>query len=383
MQSLTELQIEKDRLDLPCLTQSTYVDSAAVTPLPRSIQNAMNAHLDDLVEDVRMACVRSEKSYEVGRSLAAKLVWSTPERIAYIQNTSHGMSLVALGVDWKKGDNLVIPAMEFPSNYLCWMQLVEKGVEIRKVDAVEGRLQAEDFARHIDSRTRVVAVSHVQFYSGYKVDLACIAVACSAFDALLVVDGTQSIGAMTLDVAASGVDVLVVSGHKWLMGPRGIGFMSFSERAFTRITPRIVGWLSVEEPFAFKRTLTLLPDARRFEAGTENGVGIAGLAERLRQIDELGAQRIEDRVLDLNQRLLLRSQDAGLEIVHPFERHERSGICLIRKPGVNAEALLRALETQRICASLRNGAIRLSPHYFNTHAEIENIVATLQSVKAG
>ncbi|MEW9678411.1 aminotransferase class V-fold PLP-dependent enzyme [Pseudomonas sp. TE50-2] len=383
MQSLTELKIEKDRLDLPCLTQSTYVDSAAVTPLPRSIQNAMNAHLGSLVEDVRMTGERSAESYEEGRRLAAKLVGSVPERIAYIQNTSHGMSLVALGIDWNKGDNLVVAALEFPSNYLCWMQLAEKGVEIRKVDAVEGRVQAEDFARHIDSRTRLVAVSHVQYYSGYKVDLAGIAVTCAAFDALLVVDGTQSIGAMTLDVTASGVDVLVVSAHKWLMGPRGIGFMSFSERAFARITPRIVGWLSVEEPFAFKRTLTLLPDARRFEAGTENGAGIIGLAERLRQIDGLGAQRIEDRVLDLNQRLLFRCQDAGLEVVHPFARHERSGICLVRKPGVSAEALLDALEAQRICASLRNGAIRLSPHYFNTHIEIENIVATLQSVKAG
>src|SRR3954451_13184111 len=132
-------------------------------------------------------------------------------------------------------------------------------------------------------------------------------------------------------MARDGLDALVVSAHKWMLGPLGIGFMALSERAFERIRPPIVGWLSVNEPFAFRRELDLLPDARRFEAGTENAAGIYGLVERLREIDALGIERIEATVLGLTSRLVERAADAGLEVVSP---PERSGITLLRHPQV-------------------------------------------------
>ncbi|RVD45370.1 aminotransferase class V-fold PLP-dependent enzyme, partial [Mesorhizobium sp. M7A.F.Ca.ET.027.03.2.1] len=128
------------------------------------------------------------------------------------------------------------------------------------------------------------------FYSGFRVDLAAFADVCSHHDALLVVDGTQSVGVLDLDMATDGVDVVVVSAHKWLLGPLGIGFMAFSQRAFERVCPRVVGWLSVSEPFSFHRKLDFLPDARRFEPGTENAAGIFGLSKRLEEIQSTGAK---------------------------------------------------------------------------------------------
>lgn len=376
---LTSDQIEQARADLPYLRDVIYVDNAAVSPVPQAVQSAADRYNEYTVRRLREVPQLSAPVFDQGRALAAKLVGAAPEQIAYVQNTSHGLSQIALGLDWRPGDNLVVPAQEFPSNHLCWLQLEAQGVEVRKVQAQAGQIHPADIGRYIDHRTRLVAISHVQFYSGFRVDIPGIGELCRKAGALLVVDGTQSIGALTLDVAASGVDVLVVSGHKWMMAPRGIGFMALSERALARITPRIVGWLSVQEPFAFRRTLDLLPDARRFESGTPNGSGIFGLAERLRQIDELNPHAIEQRVIELNRHLTERCASAGLEILFRSDDGARSGIFLVRKPGVPAEAVLAALAAAGICASVRSEAIRLSPHYYNTIDELDHAVATIVS----
>ena len=279
-----------------------------------------------------------------------------------MQNTSHGISTVALGLDWRPGDNVVVPALEFPSNLLAWKALAARGVEVREV--------AFPLADAIDARTRVVAVSSVQFYSGYRVPLREI----ERGDALLVVDGTQSVGALDLDMERDGIDVLVVSAHKWMLGPLGIGFMAFSERAFERVTPPLVGWLSVNEPFAFRRELDYLPDAGRFEPGTENASGTYGLVERFREIAALGIERIEATVLGLTNHLVDRAAAAGLEVVSP---PERSGIVLLRAPGADAAEVFARVEAAGIVASLRAGAVRISPHAYNTVDELDAVIQVM------
>ena len=376
---LSAEQINQARADLPYLRGVTYVDNAAVSPVPHEVQSAADLYNRHTVYNLREVQQLSEPVFEQGRALAAKLVGATANRIAYVQNTSHGLSQVALGIDWRAGDNLVVPAQEFPSDHLCWLQLEAQGVDVRKVDAQAGQVHPADIRNHIDRHTRLVAISHVQFYSGFRVDIPGIGELCRQAGALLVVDGTQSIGALTLDVSLSGIDELVVSGHKWMMAPRGIGFMALSEQALARITPRIVGWLSVREPFAFRRVLDLLPDARRFESGTPNGSGIFGLAERLQQIDALDPRAIEQRVIDFNRHLEERCLSAGLELFFRFDDSARSGIFLVRKPGVPAGAVLDALAAARICASVRSNAIRLSPHYYNTIDELDHVIATIVS----
>lgn len=367
------------RSDLPFLAKGIYVDNASISPLPRSIQIASDRYNDLVVEQTRDANALARARFDEGRTMAAKLVGGSPSGIAYVQNTSHGLSLVALGLEWKAGDNLVVGEQEFPSNYLCWLQLASQGVEIRRISSPDGTLTPDHVRGAIDARTRVVALSHVQFYSGFRVDVAAFAELCSQYGALLVVDGTQSVGAIQIDVGAAGVDVLVASAHKWFVGPRGIGLASFSERALSQVTPRIVGWFSVNDPFAFNRTLDFLPDARRFESGTPNGTGIFGLVERISQLDRLGGDWIENRVLDLNEMLCERAIGSGLEIVHQFERRSRSGIALLRKPGMEASEVNALLSRNRIFASIRSGSIRIAAHYYNTQEEIERIVSVVSS----
>ncbi|OCP14957.1 aminotransferase class V-fold PLP-dependent enzyme [Ensifer sp. LC163] len=370
-------KIQQLRSDIPYIHDKIYVDNASVTPIPIRVQLASEQYNKIFSENLREYRAASLPYFDKGRALAAKLVGSTPQSIAYVQNTAHGLSLVALGVDWRPGDNIVVCADEFPSNYLCWVQLTDMGVEVRQVTSTGGRIEPSQVRAVTDSRTRVVAVSHVQFYSGFRVDVAAFGEICTAAGALLVVDGTQSTGAIKLDVGASGVDVLVASAHKWMMGPRGIGFASFSDRALNSITPRIVGWLSVNDPFAFNRKLDFLPDARRFEPGTANGSGILGLAERLAQIDELGIDWIEERILSLSDLLREQALSKGLQPVYQFDDKFRSGINILKKPGVPTSELHSTLTANGIYASVRNEAVRVSPHYYNTSDEIEQIIAVM------
>ncbi|MQY50106.1 aminotransferase class V-fold PLP-dependent enzyme [Rhizobiales bacterium RZME27] len=375
--------ISQLRSDIPYIHDKIYVDNASVTPIPKRVQVASEHYNRIVSEKLREYRVASLPFFDKGRALAAKLVGSRPDNIAYVQNTAHGLSLVALGIDWRPGDNIVVCAEDFPSNFLCWVQLGELGVDVRQVGSRTGRIDVSDVREVIDSRTRVVSVSHVQFYSGFRVDVAALGEICAASGALLVVDGTQSTGAIKLDVGAAGVDVLVVSAHKWMMGPRGIGFASFSERALAAITPRVVGWLSVNDPFAFNRKLDFLPDARRFEPGTANGSGILGLVERLAQIDELGIDWIEERVLWLSTVLRERARQEGLELVYDFDGKTGSGINLLRRPGTPTLETHANLTANGIFASIRNDAIRISPHYYNTPDEIERIVTVMSSDRPG
>lgn len=377
--SLSADEIVAIRTQYPIVEKCIFWDCAAVSPISRAVSDAMARQIGLHCADIRDAANASPAVQQAGRILAAKLIGSKPERVAYIQNTSHGMSLVALGLDWFAGDNVVVAELEFPSNYLIWESLAAKGVEVRKLKARDGALRPEDLRALTDARTRVVAVSQVQFYSGFRVDLAAFADVCSHHDALLVVDGTQSVGLLDVDMARDGADVVVVSAHKWMLGPLGIGFMAFSERAFERVRPRVVGWLSVNEPFMFHRRLDLLPDARRFEPGTENAAGIFGLVKRLEEIDTTSAKRIEDYVLSLGEKVREEARRAGFEIVSDWPKASQSGIVLLRSRKVRTDVLFKKLSEEGVRCSVRNDAIRFSPHYFSDISEVSSVVDILRS----
>ncbi|TPI10459.1 aminotransferase class V-fold PLP-dependent enzyme [Mesorhizobium sp. B4-1-3] len=372
-------EIAAIRAQYPVVDKCVFWDCAAVSPISRRVSEAMARQTGLHCVDIKDAVNAAIPVQQMGRELAAKLVGSTPDRVAYIQNTSHGMSLVALGLDWLEGDNVIVAELEFPSNYLIWESLAAKGVEVRKLKARNGALLADDLRALTDSRTRVVAVSQVQFYSGFRVDLAAFAEVCSHHDALLVVDGTQSVGMLDLHMAKDGVDVVVVSAHKWMLGPLGIGFVAFSGRAFERVRPSVVGWLSVNEPFAFHRKLDFLPDARRFEPGTENAAGIFGLTERLEEIQAVGVSRIEDYVLSLGEQLRQEVKRIGLEVVSDWPRASLSGIVLLRSRKVQTDVLFDRLCLARVRCSVRNGAIRFSPHYFSDTTEVAQVLDVLRS----
>lgn len=369
--------LEKIRQDFPIVKSRIYANHAAVSPIPLSVREAMLERVDKHVYSIGTAWDEALPLYQEGRELAAQLVNCRPNQIAWVNNTSHGISLIANGIDWLPGDNVIVPDREFPSNYFAWKQLARFGVELRHIPSVDKKTLPEELEKLIDEKTRVVALSQVQYYNGFRCDIQAMGELCQQYGALLVVDGTQSIGAINLDVTACHVDVLVVSAHKWMMGPLGIGFMAMSNRALESVRVTSVGWLSFRDPFTFAQEKELLPGANRFEPGTENAAGIYGLVARLRSITEIGADVIEKRILDLTDRFCVGLERMGYTLTSHRGAREKSAIVTFYHPSIDSQALLDRLTSADIAVSLRAGGIRFSPHYYNSEEEIDAVLSIL------
>lgn len=369
---------EEVRALYPGTADVAYLDSAAVGLLSTRVLGAMTAVL---TEHQQLGSAAGPKMRErVGhvRASVARLVGGRADQVAFTQNTSTGLATVTNGLDWRDGDNVVVPAGEFPSNFYPWWQLRRRGVQVREVAMTDGRARVDDVLAALDRRTRVLAVSAVQYSSGHRYDLGALGQACQASDVLLVVDGTQAVGAVTVDAELLGVDVLAVSAHKWMLGPRGIGFIHLSQRAMQRLVPSAVGWLSVENPFAFEHEPALAGDGRRFESGTENSAGIAGLGATVDLVHGLGRRRVEDRVLDRAAQLATLLEEAGMTVHQAAERDRRSGIVIASSPGPPHQVLHDRLFSRGVRCSLRGSGLRFAAHYFTTDSDLHRAADILR-----
>ncbi|MBL6597552.1 MAG: aminotransferase class V-fold PLP-dependent enzyme [Alphaproteobacteria bacterium] len=362
------------RAGFPITEHAIYMDHAAVSPISSGVQAAMLRQTSIQVHNMTTSGQHFAREYADLRGAIARMTGATSANVAFIQNTSHGLSLIANGQPWKPGDNVVVPAMDFPSNFLPWKRLESLGVECRLVETPNGRVTADAISSALDSRTRIVAMSGVQYFNGYRPDLAAIADPVRRNGSFLVVDGTQGAGAFDFNLPAHGIDALVVSAHKWMLGPLGIGFMALSDTLLERTEPTEVGWLSVNDPFEFRRELDWLPSAEKFEPGTENSAGLFGLMERLREIEAFELPLIENRILELNDLFAEQLKSLGGSITSPWEDGRRSGILTFQHPNIDPVAAVQALKGRGIFTSARHGNIRISPHYYNSEAEVREVI---------
>jgi cysteine desulfurase/selenocysteine lyase len=371
----TDPAIDKVRAQFPAAETSIYFDHAAVGPISIAVSDAITAvthqHLTRGFQKTWRADI------ERVRGQVAALVGGHVDGVAFVQNTSFGISLAANGIDWADGDNIVLPQHEFPSNCYPWMNLAHRGVELRRVPAASGHADIDDIAAAIDGRTRAVSISYVQYSSGYRYDLAAIGELCHERDVLFVVDGTQAIGALAIDVQQCGVDLLAVSSHKWMLGPHGIGFAVCSDMALDRLRTDIVGWLTVREPFNFDDRLDLPTTAARFEPGTENLLGTFGLGGSIDLIERFGVGWIEQRVLTLTDHLCDALPRAGCRVISDRTAGNRSGIVVFAHHDVPNDVLHQRLTDAGVRCSVRGGGIRFSPHCYNTVDEIDAALAVI------
>lgn len=319
---------------------------------------------------------------EALRALLGRLVGATPVDIALTHGTGHGISLVANGLDWRPGDNVVSARWEYPSNLLSWMAVADRGVELRLVESVDGRADPFDL---VDERTRVVALSFVQFWNGYRVDLAAIGAECRRRGILFAVDGMQGVGAVRLDVTAAGVDLLACGGSKWLMGPPGIGFASVHPTLSERLRPPLVSISSVQDTVdAFDPELRWAPGARRFEESAAPWFEVAALLASVGLLDEVGFDVVEDRVLARAQRLGEGLAGLGFDMAPPWPRapHESSGIVAVHAPG-RADELVAHLGQAGVTVRARGDFVRFSPHFSTTEAEIDLALEAAASARQG
>jgi selenocysteine lyase/cysteine desulfurase len=369
------LDVQHYRSLFPVTESLIYMNHAAVSPLSRRVRDAMVSLLDEVHQVGAENWRQWMKTCDAARRSLAQLLNAEPGEIALTKNTSEGVSTFANGLEWRPGDEIVSIEGEFPSNFFAWKALEKRGVVLRLVQPQDGRVSHESIVSALSSRTRVVAVSFVQYLSGFRLDLEKLGQACAANGCLLFVDAIQGLGAFPLDVKAAQIAGLAADGHKWLLGPEGAGVLYVNRQVMERITPTEIGWWTVRHWADFtSRELSWRDDARRYECGTLNTCGIYGLGAAVDLLLEVGIPNIADRILDLTERLRRGLLEQGHAVFGPQAREEASGIVSFVPRQGTAEGLLDTLLANRVQVAARCGMVRISPHFYNTEAEIDRVL---------
>jgi cysteine desulfurase/selenocysteine lyase len=365
----------------PVTKEYVYLNHAAVCPISLPVAERMLECTSDLLNHGFVHFEKWGNRVKKVRQLAAQFINAEESEIAFAPNTSSGLAFVANGLNWKSGDNIVTADCEFPANLMPWRRVSrEYGVELRMAREREGRLDAEEILSLIDSRTRVVSLSFVEYASGFRNDLAKIGSHCRERGVLFVVDAIQGLGALKLDVQACSIDALSADAHKFLLGPDGVALFYVSRQAMELIQPTVVGWMSVANPFDFiNANQPYAAAARRFEPGALNTVGITGLGAAIELFLQIGLERIENHLLELGGYLSERLTARGYQVVSSRRPGEGSAVVCCRHDKFSADELYRILNEQHIITTPRLGRLRISPHLYNTREDIDRLIETLPS----
>jgi cysteine desulfurase/selenocysteine lyase len=372
------------RRQMPVARKWAYLDHACVAPIPQPAFEAMNKYATELLLEGDTVWLDWERQHEALRRLTAQTINSAPEEIALVPNTTFGINLVADGFPWTAGDNVVLPAHEFPSNLYPWMALAERGVEMRVVELDGQRVCANRIAEACDSRTRIVSASWIGYGSGYRLDPAEIAQVAHDHGALFFLDAIQGLGVFPLDVAATQVDFLAADGHKWLIGPEGAGIFYCRREHLNVLRPMNVGWNSVKQGNDFANIKLDVRDmARRYEGGTQNMAGFIGLGASLKLLTEFGLAHdrsaVGAQVLAVTDQILSAFDAAGVKVLSDRDEKSKSGIVSFEVPGKSSEKLKSHLYNNGVVVSQRQGRLRTSAHCYNNGNDVDRLIEAIKT----
>mgnify|MGYP001222481080 CR=1 FL=1 len=372
------LDVGAIRSEMPITRHYNFLDHAAVAPISGRAAAALRRFAE---EAETHAHVRGAMYPEVKRirQQSARLLNCHPEEVTFVKNTSEGLSYVANGLSFSKGDNIVTAGCEFPANVYPWMNLRSAGVQLKMVPEDKGRVPLERIVELIDERTRVVTISAVQFASGFRTDLAKLGTVCQQRGVLFCVDAIQALGCIPIDVRAMKIDFLSADGHKWLLAPEGAGIFYCRHELLGLLRPSSVGWLGVKNPMNFcDYRLEFRDDARRFDGGSYNVPGIFALGASIDWMLEIGIDKIWERVRTLTDRLVAGVQEKGYRVVSSRELSEASGIvAFVSATHDHARIVSHLRQEYRTVIAAREGRLRASPHFYNTEEEIDHLVEHL------
>jgi cysteine desulfurase / selenocysteine lyase len=359
-----------------------YFDHAANAPLPRRTSDAMRGWIEAQERDGVVSWPAWERKLEAIRDQAARLIGAERDEVAFITSTTHGIGLVAEGFPWRDGDNVVTAAEEYSSNIFPWMNLAHRGVSLRLVESRAGRIFVEDLAAAMDRRTRMLAISHVEFGTGFRNDLDALAELCHERGAALFVDAIQGLGALVVDVRLTPVDFLAADGHKWLLGPEGAGLLYVRRDWIERLRPIGVGWHSVVGSYNAPRPeFRLKPGADRWEGGSFNMAGLQGFGASMGLFLELGPEAVSRRVLDRAAAVRELAASAGWTVHGSRHGRDQAGIVALERPGVDPHEAAHVLRRQGIVVSCRRGRLRASPHLYNDDEDLQRLFQALSALK--
>jgi selenocysteine lyase/cysteine desulfurase len=371
------------RNQMPIASRFAYLDHAAVGPITAPASDWIRRYSDQASQLGDTVWPTWNQNLRQLRRGAAAMVGGDPRDFFIVPNTTTGINTVADGWDWKPGDSVVIPDGEFPSNLFPWLNQRSKGVEVRIVPRRGGReVNVDDLMEHVDESTRIISVSWVGFATGFRIDLDQLVDRAHQRGVPVFVDAIQGLGVYPLDLQKTPVDFLAADGHKWLLGPEGVGIAMIRRQHFDRVRAMNVGWASVKNSHNYNEPeLTLCDDATRFESGSANMVGIGALAasvELFRTIQsQHGNDAISNQVLCLANLMRRKLTDAGAETFLDDPIENQSGIVNFQVPGVDpAEFRQRAL-AHDVVLSVRGTGVRAAVHAYNNEEDIDRLVALI------
>jgi cysteine desulfurase / selenocysteine lyase len=363
------------RPQFPVTRNSIYLNHAAVAPLSIRSAQAMKDLADDCLEFGALHYDAWMRTYQGFREAAAWLVHADAGEIAIVKNTSEGISTVVLGIDWKPGDRIVCFTEEFPANFLPWKRLEqERGVAITWLSILDPLERIDQACRG----ARLLAISFVNYLTGYRVDLEAIGEICRRHGAFFFVDAIQGLGVFPIDVRKANIQALAADGHKWLCGPEGCGILYIQQQWQDAVFPVEFGWTNTANHADYSsRDLALRPDAGRYECGTLNTIGCYGLHAAMELVLEVGVENAGRSVLHLSRLLADGAADKGYELAVPWTEESASGIVTVRKAGIDARKIVYDLKQAGVQAAPRLGWVRMAPHFYITPDEIRRTLDLL------
>jgi cysteine desulfurase / selenocysteine lyase len=368
--------------EFPVVKNKIFLAHAGDCPLPRRVAQAVADYALHAAAGGPEAAIWPQ-AVEEGRALGAKLLGCAAEEVALVGPTSLALSLFASGLKFRKGDNILIYHDDYPANVYPWMALAERGVEVRLLNTRGlGVIRPIDVLGQVDEQTRLVALASCHFISGYRLEHAAIGKALQARNIMFCLDAIQTVGAFPTTMEH--VDLLAADAHKWLLGPCGAGLMVVKKHVQPLLNPPIYGWHNVRCPnFVAQETIAFRSGAKKYEAGTQNLLGLVGLNEAMRMLLELGVDQIGRELLRKRAWLVPALQAKGYSVLNAEAAMENaSGIVTFFKPDTDLAALHQKLLDARIVTSLRvdrkgQRYLRLSPHFYNTDAELQRVLEFL------
>lgn len=363
--------------EFPLSAELIYLNHAAVAPWPKRTSDAVcqfaqqNTHYGS---SFYLDWLKKETELRV--QLQALLNAANVTDIALVKNTSEALSFVAYGLDWQAGDNIVSSNEEFPSNRIVWQSLANQGVEFREADLTNGETPEDALFALVDEHTRLLTISSIQFASGLRLDLEKIGHFCKQYNILFCIDAIQSLGAVQFDVQKYQADFVMADGHKWMLGPEGLGVFYSSPTAREKLKLTQYGWHMMKNIHNYEnKPWDIHPTAQRFECGSPNMLGIHAFSASLSLLLEVGMETIEKQVLD-NANYLIEAikLHSCLQLLTAEKSSLQSGIVLFKHKHMTQQALYAHLQENHVACAMRGEGIRFSAHFYNSTEELDKAI---------